>query len=164
MMRSKHIRYWACPLAVPMPSNVNSTDRVRKTRIRCYPSLPSLLIAAMAQAALGHCCPASAPTAAVCSAAPKESMVPAGLKGSTMSPWCVHFFLICFPLCKISGSSDAILHLDRYSRYLQDCKTSEAEQPLICPLLIWLLLLSVVYSSPRQDRSAAIKVLQLTYF
>lgn len=30
-------------------------------------------------------------------------MVPAGLKGNTMAPQCVQFFLICFSLCKISG-------------------------------------------------------------
>ena len=91
-------------------------------------------------------------------------MVPAGLKGNTMAPWCVYFFLICFPLGKVSGMSNAVLHLDQYSRCLQDCKICEAEQPVICSLLIWLLLLSVVYSSSRQDRFAAIKVLQLTYF
>lgn len=96
MTPSKNSRYWACPLAVPMPFNVKGTNKVQKTGTGCCPSLPSFLRAATAQAALGHCCPTSAPAAAVCNAAPKKCLC---FVSWTDGPSCVkrqhHDFMMC---------------------------------------------------------------------
>lgn len=85
-------------------------------------------------------------------------IVPAGLKGNTMCPILCNLFLI---MQNFRRMSNAIIDLDRFSRCLRDCKIPET---VGLPVWLLLLFLSVVYSSPCQDRFAAIKVLQLTYF
>lgn len=134
--------------------------------------------AALAQAAPGPCCPAFAPAAAVCSAAPKESLCfiswmdgPSWLErqhhGSTMCPILFNLFLI---MQNFWHMSKAILHLDPYSRCLQDCKISEivgfasacltAVAAPLCSLFLPLPRQIGCYQSPAADIFLIIPSLQ----
>lgn len=86
------------------------------------------------------------------SASSAGGMVPAALKGNTVAPRCVQFFLISFSLCKISGR--CLMPSYILTHVVDVCRTAKSLRPRIlssaCLTAVAVPLCSLFLPLPRQ--------------